>query len=164
MRVDRDRIEQVIANLLDNALEASEEGGNVVIHTRTRDREAVVEVTDRGRGIAEERLETIFQSIQEERCQSGRRIIALCLPTGFERALTKLGRGFSNIMFGWAEIPVTYAGGIHNLQEIRRIEQLGKGQVDFTLSLGFDYLLSVIPGRTSAITRPRCSWSSAITS
>ncbi len=29
-------------------------------------------------------------------------------PTGFERALTKLGRGVSNIAFGWAEIPVTF--------------------------------------------------------
>lgn len=27
-------------------------------------------------------------------------------PTGFERALTKLGRGLSNIMLGWAEIPL----------------------------------------------------------
>ena len=29
-------------------------------------------------------------------------------PTGLEKRLTKLGRGFSNIMFGWAEIPVTF--------------------------------------------------------
>lgn len=29
-------------------------------------------------------------------------------PTGVERALTKLGRGLSNIMFGWAEVPVTF--------------------------------------------------------
>jgi putative exosortase-associated protein (TIGR04073 family) len=29
-------------------------------------------------------------------------------PTGVERALTKLGRGLSNILFGWAEIPVTF--------------------------------------------------------
>jgi putative exosortase-associated protein (TIGR04073 family) len=29
-------------------------------------------------------------------------------PTGFEKAMTKLGRGVSNIMFGWAEIPVTF--------------------------------------------------------
>jgi len=28
--------------------------------------------------------------------------------TGVERALTKLGRGLSNIMLGWAEIPVTF--------------------------------------------------------
>lgn len=29
-------------------------------------------------------------------------------PTGLEKALTKLGRGFSNILFGWAEIPMTF--------------------------------------------------------
>lgn len=33
---------------------------------------------------------------------------ALPSPTGFEKALTKLGRGFSNILLGWAEIPVTF--------------------------------------------------------
>lgn len=29
-------------------------------------------------------------------------------PTGMEKALTKLGRGISNILFGWAEIPMTF--------------------------------------------------------
>jgi len=29
-------------------------------------------------------------------------------PTGWERSLTKLGRGLSNVLFGWAEIPVTF--------------------------------------------------------
>jgi putative exosortase-associated protein (TIGR04073 family) len=29
-------------------------------------------------------------------------------PTGMEKRLTKLGRGFSNILWGWAEIPVTF--------------------------------------------------------
>ena len=29
-------------------------------------------------------------------------------PTVLEKKLTKLGRGFSNIMFGWAEIPLTF--------------------------------------------------------
>jgi len=28
--------------------------------------------------------------------------------TGIEKRLTKLGRGFSNILWGWAEIPVTF--------------------------------------------------------
>ena len=28
--------------------------------------------------------------------------------TGVEKALTQLGRGLSNIMLGWAEIPVTF--------------------------------------------------------
>ena len=29
-------------------------------------------------------------------------------PTGMEKSLTKLGRGLSNIMLGWAEIPMTF--------------------------------------------------------
>ena len=29
-------------------------------------------------------------------------------PTGMEKSLTKMGRGLSNIMFGWAEIPMTF--------------------------------------------------------
>lgn len=29
-------------------------------------------------------------------------------PTGIEKALTKFGRGLSNILLGWAEIPVTW--------------------------------------------------------
>ncbi len=29
-------------------------------------------------------------------------------PTGLEKGLTKLGRGISNILLGWAEIPVTF--------------------------------------------------------
>jgi putative exosortase-associated protein (TIGR04073 family) len=28
-------------------------------------------------------------------------------PSGLERRLTKLGRGIANVLFGWAEIPVT---------------------------------------------------------
>ncbi|MBI5094642.1 MAG: exosortase system-associated protein, TIGR04073 family [Candidatus Hydrogenedentes bacterium] len=29
-------------------------------------------------------------------------------PTGVEKGLTKLGRGLSNVLLGWAEIPVTF--------------------------------------------------------
>lgn len=29
-------------------------------------------------------------------------------PSRFEKSLTKLGRGISNILFGWAEIPLTF--------------------------------------------------------
>ena len=29
-------------------------------------------------------------------------------PTGLEKSLTKLGRGLSNVVFGWAEVPMTF--------------------------------------------------------
>ncbi len=34
--------------------------------------------------------------------------IDLPKPSGFEKRMTKLGRGISNILFGWAEIPLTF--------------------------------------------------------
>ncbi len=57
-------------------------------------------------------------------------------PTGFEKRLTKLGRGFSNILFGWAEIPVTFD---RKLKEGKPLQ----------------YLLGVVPvlGTTRAVMR-----------
>jgi putative exosortase-associated protein (TIGR04073 family) len=47
-------------------------------------------------------------------------------PTGVEKALTKLGRGLSNVLLGWAEIPVTFD------QKLKAGKPLG-------------YLLGVVP-------------------
>lgn len=33
-------------------------------------------------------------------------------PTGIEKALTKLGRGISNVLLGWAEIPLAVHRGV----------------------------------------------------
>jgi putative exosortase-associated protein (TIGR04073 family) len=33
-------------------------------------------------------------------------------PTGIEKSLTKLGRGISNVLLGWAEIPVAFDRGV----------------------------------------------------
>lgn len=38
----------------------------------------------------------------------------------------------------WAGMPVTYAGGIHNMEDIRTIEQLGNGHIDFTVGSALD--------------------------
>jgi len=57
-------------------------------------------------------------------------------PTGFEKGMTKLGRGVSNILFGWAEIPVTFD------------EKLKEGKP-------LQYLLGVVPvlGTARAVMR-----------
>jgi phosphoribosylformimino-5-aminoimidazole carboxamide ribotide isomerase len=38
----------------------------------------------------------------------------------------------------WAGIPITYAGGIRNLDDIRMIETAGGGQLDFTVGSALD--------------------------
>jgi phosphoribosylformimino-5-aminoimidazole carboxamide ribotide isomerase len=38
----------------------------------------------------------------------------------------------------WAGLPVTYAGGIHSEQDIKAIEALGRGHIDFTVGSALD--------------------------
>jgi phosphoribosylformimino-5-aminoimidazole carboxamide ribotide isomerase len=38
----------------------------------------------------------------------------------------------------WGKIPITYAGGIHNMEDIRAIEDAGRGRIDFTVGSALD--------------------------
>jgi two-component system, OmpR family, phosphate regulon sensor histidine kinase PhoR len=58
--VDRDRILQVVTNLLDNAIKFTPEGGTVEVQVGSTALEAVVSVIDTGRGIPADDLTRIF--------------------------------------------------------------------------------------------------------
>jgi two-component system phosphate regulon sensor histidine kinase PhoR len=60
-RVNGEIMEQALVNLLDNAIKFSEPGSGVRIEARRTDREIIVEVEDRGCGIAGEHLPRIFE-------------------------------------------------------------------------------------------------------
>ncbi|MDL0431965.1 ATP-binding protein [Marinobacter sp. TBZ242] len=55
------QINQVIMNLLVNAAHAIEDFGEIVIRTRCDDGQAIIEIVDNGKGIAEENLNRIFE-------------------------------------------------------------------------------------------------------
>ncbi len=57
---DRDRILQVLTNLLDNAIKFTPDGGTVEVTAGVDTHEAVISVSDSGRGIAEEHLPRVF--------------------------------------------------------------------------------------------------------
>lgn len=57
---DRDKLAQVVVNLVSNAVKYAPDGGEVVIGTRLDGSEAHLWVADRGVGIPPEALETIF--------------------------------------------------------------------------------------------------------
>ena len=61
MSGDRDKLTQVIANLLNNAVKYSPNGGEIVVSTRAEGSSAHVVVRDHGMGIPKEALETIFE-------------------------------------------------------------------------------------------------------
>ena len=58
---DRDRIIQVLSNLIHNAVKFTKVGGNITIQTRQVDGELEFQVRDTGSGIAEDQLAHVFE-------------------------------------------------------------------------------------------------------
>ena len=44
----------------------------------------------------------------------------------------------AKILGDWAQIPITYAGGIHNLEDISLLKRIGKGKIDATVGSALD--------------------------
>ena len=57
---DRVRLEQVLQNLLDNAMKYSPEGGLITVRVEQRNAQAVLSVSDQGIGIPEEARAKLF--------------------------------------------------------------------------------------------------------
>lgn len=58
--VDREKIEQVMLNLLSNAFKFTDRGGRIVVSVREEGDSAQISVSDTGVGIAEDKLHAIF--------------------------------------------------------------------------------------------------------
>jgi signal transduction histidine kinase len=71
VQADPRRIEQVLRNLLDNAVKYSPEGGLVVVRGQLADNEAIVSVADNGAGIAPEHLNRLFEKFFRIKSQDG---------------------------------------------------------------------------------------------
>jgi signal transduction histidine kinase len=59
--MDARSIEEVMRNLVDNALKYSPEGGTITIHSRRDETQVLVSVSDEGIGIQPEDLERVFE-------------------------------------------------------------------------------------------------------
>jgi signal transduction histidine kinase/ActR/RegA family two-component response regulator len=72
IHADELRLEQIISNLLTNALKYTRRGGRVVVRTERRGDQASIVVADSGVGIAPERLGTIFELFSQAENAIGR--------------------------------------------------------------------------------------------
>lgn len=75
---DRDRLLQVLGNLLDNALKFTPEGGRITIRARQQEGQVRIEVSDTGPGIPEQHLAHLFEPFYQAR-QAGRHSAGLGL-------------------------------------------------------------------------------------
>ncbi|QOY92612.1 sensor histidine kinase [Massilia sp. UMI-21] len=79
---DRTRLEQIVDNLLHNAIKYTPAGGGIAVSCSVRDQEAVVEVRDSGVGLAPDLLPVIFDVLVQG-------------PTSIDRAQGGLGLGLA---------------------------------------------------------------------
>ncbi len=93
VRADRSRMEQVIANLLDNANKYSADSSAISIDVRASGDEAVVVVSDEGEGIAPELLDHLFDRFVQGPQRVGRRPGGLGLGLAVVRRLVELQGG-----------------------------------------------------------------------
>jgi signal transduction histidine kinase len=61
MFADRDRVDQVLVNLLSNAIRYSPEGGEIEVRVEPADAHVDIAVKDRGLGVPREHQQTIFE-------------------------------------------------------------------------------------------------------
>ena len=117
MRCDRDRVVQVLYNLVGNALKFTPHGGEIVVSAKLSGDYAVVGVCDSGPGIAPELVPHLFQRyVQEQRTARRGRGLGLYICRGIVQAHggtiwvdTAVGRGstfsFTVPLAGDAEVP-----------------------------------------------------------
>ena len=60
VKADSDRIEQVVINLLDNAIKFTPEGGSIQLESATKDRTVEITVRDSGPGVPPEDRDKVF--------------------------------------------------------------------------------------------------------
>jgi len=60
VRGDRERVEQVLRNLVDNAIKYTPTGGQVLVHGEARDDAVSLTVEDTGAGIPSDQLDSVF--------------------------------------------------------------------------------------------------------
>jgi nitrogen-specific signal transduction histidine kinase/CheY-like chemotaxis protein len=90
--MDRLRIRQVLLNLVSNAIRFTD-SGKVVISTRQKDREVIIEVADTGPGIAEEDLVTVFEDFRQLDMSSSKRFGGTGLGLSISRRLIEMHGG-----------------------------------------------------------------------
>jgi len=90
---DPDRVDQVITNLLANAVKYSPEGGKISIEVRQSDSGVQVSVADPGMGMTAEQMRTIFERYARVETRATRKIRGTGLGLFLSRQLVELHHG-----------------------------------------------------------------------
>jgi signal transduction histidine kinase len=90
---DATALQQILGNLLENALKYSTDGSKVVVEIRETNAESVLEVTDEGHGISPEQIQTIFDRFRQADSSAGKGIAGFGLGLYIVKNLVETHRG-----------------------------------------------------------------------
>lgn len=93
VKADRDRIHQVLSNLVSNAIKYSPNGGEVTVSAYEQDTEIVVSVADTGVGISQQAMEKLFTKFYRVDNASTRRIGGTGLGLAIVKEIVEAHRG-----------------------------------------------------------------------
>jgi signal transduction histidine kinase/CheY-like chemotaxis protein len=93
IRGDATRLQQIVWNLLTNAIKFTDEGGRIDIDLRCEPKETVLSVQDNGQGIAPDFLPYVFESFRQADASTTRKIGGLGLGLAITRHLVELHGG-----------------------------------------------------------------------
>ncbi|MBM3135714.1 MAG: GAF domain-containing protein [Chloroflexi bacterium] len=89
VEADPHRIEQVLRNLLDNAVKYSPQEGLIVVRGQVRQDEVIISVADQGVGIAPEHLNRLFERFFRVRSGLGRHVVGSGLGLPIARTIVE---------------------------------------------------------------------------
>lgn len=108
VRADPDRLEQVLGEVLDNAIKFTPSGGSVTIGAGARGDRVYVEVADTGAGIEPARLEDVFRASWEAPEPGGRRRAGLGSGLALARLLAQANGGTLDVASAGAGLGSTF--------------------------------------------------------
>ncbi|HKW69825.1 MAG TPA: ATP-binding protein [Candidatus Dormibacteraeota bacterium] len=105
---DRDRLIQVVGNLVNNAVKYSPEGGTITLSSRVDGRFALVSVTDTGIGIPQEEIGHVFERFRRVRSGAAQSIPGTGLGLTIVKQIVELHGGKI-----WVESAVGHGSSFH---------------------------------------------------
>ncbi|MGO1370179.1 sensor histidine kinase [Senegalia sp. (in: firmicutes)] len=115
--IDRDKIKQVLINIVDNSFRFTKAGGKVVIDARVQDKYLIIEIEDNGYGIDEDDLPKIKEKFYKGKTAKSKTGLGLAISDEIIKAHngelsieSKLGEGTKVII----KIPINYKVDIEN--------------------------------------------------
>ncbi len=93
IQADEPKLQQVVINLLSNAVMFTPDGGRIIVRAKLADKQLIVEVEDTGVGIAPENQQKVFDDFFQVKSESKDKTPGLGLGLGLSRRLVEMHGG-----------------------------------------------------------------------